>query len=98
MSVSVAALLVLFTAHSPLSLSLPYCRYDQGGWNNVRMSLECLIVVAHAMGRTLVIPPQQHLYLLGKNHKVRAPHPSPLGRSEPCLRRPLCAPLPLLRG
>jgi hypothetical protein len=35
----------------------------------VRMSLECLIVVAHAMGRTLVIPPQQHLYLLGKTHQ-----------------------------
>jgi hypothetical protein len=33
------------------------------------MSLECLIVVAHAMGRTLVIPPQQHLYLLGKTHQ-----------------------------
>ena len=43
--------------------------YDQGGWNNVRMSLECLIVVAHAMGRTLIIPPQQHLYLLGQNHQ-----------------------------
>ena len=43
--------------------------YDQGGWNNVRMGMECLIVVAHAMGRTLVIPPQQHLYLLGKTHK-----------------------------
>ena len=43
--------------------------YDNGGWNNVRMSLECLIVVAHATGRTLVIPPQQHLYLLGKTHQ-----------------------------
>lgn len=43
--------------------------YDQGGWNNVRMSLESLIVVAHAMGRTLVVPPQQHLYLLGETHK-----------------------------
>ena len=43
--------------------------YDNGGWNNVRMSLECIIVIAHAMGRTLVIPPQQHLYLLGKTHK-----------------------------
>lgn len=43
--------------------------YDQGGWNNVRMGMECLIVVAHAMGRTLVVPPQQHLYLLGKTHK-----------------------------
>jgi hypothetical protein len=33
------------------------------------MSLECLLVVAHATGRTLVIPPQQHLYLLGEKHK-----------------------------
>jgi hypothetical protein len=39
--------------------------YDGGGWNNVRMGLECVIVLAHAMGRTLVIPPAQHLYLLG---------------------------------
>lgn len=43
--------------------------YDNGGWNNVRMSLECIVVMAHAMGRTLVIPPQQHLYLLGRTHK-----------------------------
>lgn len=43
--------------------------YDAGGWNNVRMGMECLIVVAHAMGRTLVVPPQQHLYLLGATHK-----------------------------
>ena len=43
--------------------------YDAGGWNNVRMGMECLIVVAHAMGRTLVVPPQQHLYLLGETHK-----------------------------
>jgi hypothetical protein len=33
------------------------------------MSLECVIVIAHAMGRTLVVPPQQHLYLLGQTHK-----------------------------
>jgi hypothetical protein len=43
--------------------------YDGGGWNNVRMGVECVIVMAHAMGRTLVIPPQQHLYLLDKTHK-----------------------------
>ena len=43
--------------------------YDAGGWNNVRMGMECLLVVAHATGRTLVIPPQQHLYLLGQTHK-----------------------------
>lgn len=42
--------------------------YDQGGWNNVRMGMESLIVVAHATGRTLVIPPQQHLYLLMQKH------------------------------
>jgi GDP-fucose protein O-fucosyltransferase len=33
------------------------------------MGLECVVVLAHAMGRTLVVPPQQHLYLLGKTHK-----------------------------
>eukprot|EP01036_Dinobryon_divergens_P026489 gene26490-35150_t len=38
--------------------------YDHGGWNNARIGMECLIVVAHATGRTIVIPPQQHLYLL----------------------------------
>ena len=43
--------------------------YDQGGWNNVRMAMECLIVVAHATGRTIVVPPQQNLYLLGSKHK-----------------------------
>ena len=31
--------------------------------------MECLIVIAHAMGRTLVIPPPQHLYLLALEHK-----------------------------
>lgn len=42
--------------------------YDEGGWNNIRMGMECLIVLAHAMGRTLIIPPPQHLYLLNKGH------------------------------
>lgn len=42
--------------------------YDQGGWNNIRMGLESLMVIAHATGRTLVIPPQQHLYLLNAQH------------------------------
>lgn len=31
--------------------------YEISGFNNVRMTVECMIVVAHAMGRTLVIPP-----------------------------------------
>lgn len=33
------------------------------------MAMECVVVMAHAMGRSLVIPPQQHLYLLGQQHK-----------------------------
>lgn len=43
--------------------------YDHGGWNNVRMGMEILVVMAHATGRTLVLPPPQHLYLLFKSHK-----------------------------
>ena len=43
--------------------------YDQGGWNNVRMNMECIVVLAHATGRTVVAPPQQNLYLLGERHK-----------------------------
>jgi len=43
--------------------------YDQGGWNNIRMGMEVFVVLAHAMGRTLVLPPQQNLYLLYKKHK-----------------------------
>lgn len=43
--------------------------YDHGGWNNVRMGLECMLVIAHAMGRTLTLPPAQHLYLLGTKQK-----------------------------
>ena len=43
--------------------------YDQGGWNNIRMGMEVFIVIAHAMGRTLVLPPAQNLYLLYQKHK-----------------------------
>lgn len=43
--------------------------YDNGGWNNIRMSLECLMVCAHAMGRTVVLPPSQKLYLLTTKHR-----------------------------
>jgi hypothetical protein len=43
--------------------------YDNGGWNNMRMAIECLIVCAHAMGRTVVLPPFQNLYLLSARHR-----------------------------
>jgi len=39
---------------------------DHGGWNNIRMAMETALVMAHAMGRTLVLPPEQRFYLLGK--------------------------------
>ena len=37
---------------------------DRGGWNNVRMSMEIIFVLAAATGRTLVLPPKEPLYLL----------------------------------
>jgi len=37
---------------------------DHGGWNNVRMALEIVFIIAAATGRTLVMPPDQNLYLL----------------------------------
>jgi len=38
---------------------------DPGGWNNVRMALESILVLASATGRTLILPPKTPLYLLG---------------------------------
>ena len=38
---------------------------DGGGWNNIRMAMESTIGLAVAMGRTLVMPPQKQMYLLG---------------------------------
>jgi len=39
---------------------------DGGGWNNIRMAYETILVLSHAMGRTLVLPPEKQMYLLGK--------------------------------
>lgn len=39
---------------------------DRGGWNNIRMCMEIIFVIAAATGRTLVLPPKAPLYLLGK--------------------------------
>lgn len=35
----------------------------------MRMGIESLMVVAHATGRTLVVPPQDNIYLLNKEFK-----------------------------
>ena len=40
---------------------------DRGGWNNIRMSLEIVMVFAAATGRTLVLPPDTPFYLLSKD-------------------------------
>jgi GDP-fucose protein O-fucosyltransferase len=39
---------------------------DSGGWNNIRMAMETVLAMAAAMGRTLVLPPEAGMYLLGK--------------------------------
>ena len=47
---------------------------DGGGWNNIRMSMETVLAMAHAMGRTLVLPPgtliQWHSYLVVALYKI----------------------------
>ena len=35
---------------------------DGGGWNNIRMSMETVLVMAVATGRVLVLPPSQKMY------------------------------------
>jgi len=37
---------------------------DSGGWNNIRISMENLFVIAAATGRVLVLPPDSPKYLL----------------------------------
>jgi hypothetical protein len=37
-------------------------QFDGAGMNNFRMAMESIFVVAHAMGRTLVMPAPQHLF------------------------------------
>lgn len=44
-----------------------HCIDLAGGWNNIRMSLETIFVIALALDRTLVLPPPMPLYLLNKD-------------------------------
>mmetsp|Transcript_14650 Transcript_14650/g.34054 ORF Transcript_14650/g.34054 Transcript_14650/m.34054 type:complete len:682 (+) Transcript_14650:88-2133(+) len=52
---------------------------DEGGWNNIRMAMETVFTLAFAMGRTLVLPPHQGMYLIdnsekGQNNKFSFDH------------------------
>mmetsp|Transcript_34475 Transcript_34475/g.72665 ORF Transcript_34475/g.72665 Transcript_34475/m.72665 type:complete len:587 (-) Transcript_34475:3476-5236(-) len=44
---------------------------DLGGWNNIRMEFEIMVVLAAATGRTLILPPDNPLYLLNKEKANR---------------------------
>ena len=39
---------------------------DSGGWNNILMQFEIMVVLAWLTGRTMVLPPATRMYLLGK--------------------------------
>ena len=59
---------------SPFAKAGPDPKYltfepDEGGWNNIRMSMETAVTMAHAMGRILVLPPRQGMYLLNKDQE-----------------------------
>lgn len=59
------------TVESPFKRVGPEVKYltfepDEGGWNNIRMAMETAVTMALAMGRILVLPPEQGMYLLHK--------------------------------
>jgi GDP-fucose protein O-fucosyltransferase len=43
---------------------------DAGGFNNIRMTVEIAMALAHATGRTFVIPPRQGIYLLEETYSL----------------------------
>ena len=44
---------------------------DSGGWNNIRMEFEIMVVLAAATGRILILPPDYPVYLLHNDKKSR---------------------------
>ena len=41
---------------------------DSGGWNNILMHFEIMVVLAWLTGRTMILPPRTRMYLLGNEH------------------------------
>jgi hypothetical protein len=59
----------LVSRHNRLSWAKMRGKYltfepDTGGWNNLRMSFENILLYAAVSGRALVLPPDQNIYLL----------------------------------
>ena len=44
--------------------------YDIGGFNNIRISFEVIIILAKLLGRVLIVPPKTNMYLLDKNTDI----------------------------
>ena len=57
---------------------------DSGGFNNIRMGFETVVTLAHAMGRTLVLPPEKKMYLLqkGRNKHTGAEQKTQFGFND----------------
>lgn len=61
---SCATLSVSFLDLRSFTVQFVTYEVDYGGFNNVRMTLETLLVFAKATGRTIVLPPKSPIYLL----------------------------------
>jgi GDP-fucose protein O-fucosyltransferase len=55
---------------------------DHGGWNNIRMSMETAVALALAMGRTLVLPPEQRIYLIDQANSSTKTQKSKFGFND----------------
>ena len=63
--------LIYFNHHVSTSHLFPFLHFHN---KQIRMAMETTLVMAHAMGRTLVLPPEKGMYLLGQDkdtHKTQ---------------------------
>ncbi len=55
---------------------------DGSGWNNIRMGFENLILLAHAMARTLVLPPKRQIFHMVRKYEGLFTMVFPLHRDQ----------------